>query len=264
MACEVQLNYLTIPVELIQFVIRNKFEKPLIVFLAFKSLCAGIINEKSLDWSRVSSITGIKSKATLKKHLNILFNLNWVGFNQTTRNYFVRGFNWIRKIHAFPKRTGVRFYINNFSKYKSFFAAAIISYSINKQLYAYKKAGIEKFGKAAFKRVDALQATRIFLKFPAYFGISNASIGKLLNCKKSQANRLKMRAARDKFLTIKKRYKLIAEFEKFDGNIRSYSENSGKLRFKRVRRGGKWKIQLLEQLYDQIISKLEFKRLKRI
>lgn len=277
-SCQQSLRHFTVPFKMIEWSHHHKHEKALMVYLYLKSISNGIVDEKALDYEDIKAKLKINTKRTFNKHLNRVIQLNWIGYNKNTKRYFIRSFSNVRKQHDLQKRSGVVFEHRDFKNFKSFITASIICHDINKQEFAYKKRFIKEMGIAALKRGGALQAkNRSYLGFAPYWGMSNFALGNLLGCKKSQANRLKMKAEKDGFITTVKHWELIAELPNYDRAIREYyiepansynksdeAAKRAKIRFMSIDRDGERVIQVVKQLHDEIIPKLRFKRLNGI
>lgn len=250
--------------DILEFCNAEKCIKALQVFLYLKSK-GDIINEKMIDFKDIKKVIKVCTRRTFNKHIGKLIQLNWIGYNKGSKNYFIRSFKKICLGNNFVKKSGVVFDYSNFSQFKSFVEASIICHDINKQEYACKKAFIKKMGIAALKKGGALQAeNRLYLGFAAYSGKSNVGLSKLLHCGKSQANRAKINAKKNRYLNTRKHIRVLEELDGYNRAIKSDFGNSNNIQFRTVKINGKKITQVYQQLHDEIIPMLRFKRIRGI
>lgn len=257
-------KHLTVPFEMIQFCYDNNFGKPLLVFLYLKSISNGIVNEKNICFKDFSAKSGIKDKRTFRKYLDILIDINWIGFNADSKNYFIRSFKRIRRSLGFRQRTGVIFETEYIPKFKGFIEGAIICQKLRRQEFARKAKIRQKAGQAALKKGGALQAIQPIEGVSDYVGMSNFRLSRLLGCSMSHANRAKIRAEKQGYLKTVKRFEVLAEKTSPNFNIRPHVADSHKTRFRVIKRKGVRFYQLVHQKYDELIPKLVFKRIPKV
>lgn len=257
-------RHLTVPFEMIQFCYENNFGNPLLVYLYLKSISNGIVNEKNICFKELSNKTGIKDKRTIRKYLGILLDINWIGFNSDSKNYFIRSFKRIRRSYDFNKRTGVIFEMVYISKFKGFVEGAIICHKLKRQEFARKAKIRRKAGQAALIKGGALQANQPIEGVSEYVGMSNFRLSRLLCCSMSHANRAKIWAEKHGYLKTVKSFEVLAENTTPDYNIRHFISDSHKTRFRVKKRKGVKHYQLVRQKYDEIIPKLVFKRIQKV
>lgn len=257
-------THLTIPMEIIQFSYDNNLKKPLQLFLYLKSVSSGIINQRQILSSDIKDKTGIRDKRSINKYLSILKDINWIGYNKTTGNYFIRSFSWIRKEYGFGKRSGVIFELEYLSKFRGFVEAAILCSHLKRQEFARKAKIRQKAGAAALKKVSAIQAGSPMEGVSDYVGMSNFRLSRLLGCSMPHANKAKILAEKHGYIITKKKYEKLYELTTPDYRLRSYLPECHKIRFKKRIKKGKASYLVLRQKHDEISSRLSFKRIGKL
>lgn len=254
------IPHFTIPIQLVEFVLRNNKVRCFSIYLFLKKNCDGTINETRLPYIEIAKELGIRDKRTVNKYITQLIDLNWIGYNAETKNYFIRGFNYLRSKLDFQKRKAVICEFSNLKELKPFLAASLVGYEIIRQKLI-QRSLIKRFGgAAALRRQGALQLPPPFF-LRCYFGLSNKRIGAILGCRKSQANRLKIESQKLGFLQVNKKFKFVKLLDKPDFRLKTYSPDGSKFRFRKSKSGD---IKVYEQLIDEIIPELRFKVIKRL
>lgn len=250
-------TYFNLPVDLLEYSYFNKYEKALAILLYFKSKSDGILNERTIDFSDLKKQTRISDRRTFKKYISILIELNWIGYNKKSGNYFIRSFSAIGKTNSFNNKLAVRVFNNDIKNIKSFTEATIISKSIRSQKYATEKSIIKLAGKAALKNGRAVQAFRQQKGYPPHYGLSNERIAQLLKISKSHGNRAKLNAEKNGYLKTNKKEKVITTLPLKDFYFKFSMSDNQKIRFKKLSNGF---IKVYKQLHDEIITLIEFCR----
>lgn len=91
-----------VPIQMIEFVYIEKKSKEFRLYLQLKISCDGKINLTSKDLNKLAQELNYCRK-TLIRQLNYLVSINWIGYDPITYDYFIRGFDSIRKCHKFHK-----------------------------------------------------------------------------------------------------------------------------------------------------------------
>lgn len=263
------MNKRSIPIELIQYCTGEELRKPLALLLAMNMHSSGKI-KRFTELSNIAITIGMKDKRTLKKHLNALLDYNWVGYNPISEIYFVRSFDKIRVLMGFKKRTSVTLYSSDLSNVQNWCDAVIVNSSVRDQKF-YWEIARRRFKRPVLTKEDSANPVQRVdpMTKPPYYGLSNYTIGKHLNCSISQACKRKRKAAKLGYLICKPHLKVIAKFPKADYRIREkfielYPSFRGKLRFRTIVNEGNSVIQLVQQLHDEVIPNTVFTRRKRI
>ena len=264
-------NKVQIPIEILTFVQKRKLVKPFAVYMYLKCMCAGKIRTTDAAFTKMPGKLSIRDKRTIEKHLRKLTELNWIGYNSATGDYFIRGISFIRKQQKFKSRKAATFYFKDLKNMQAFVAGSIISSNIKAQQYYWEVASRGRLKSVTMKKgvtkQDFIPASATTQK-PDYYGLGVHGIAKLLNCKPTRACELKQEAEKEGHIKTKKKFREIAVFEKSNDGLKknlgfAYPEMEKKVRFRKVKRGGKFFVQMVEQLHDEIKPKVGLKKIKR-
>lgn len=251
-------SYSNVPVELLKYANANKLHKALGIYLLLKASCNGHIVLTKQDRLQVMDALQIKTVASFNKHLGRLVAENWVGLDDSTGTYYIRGFNYLRRKHGFTGSLSVCFYTaTDGCTIKEFIQAALICNEVRRKVHGRNAKIIKLAGRSALKKESAVQELIATGKITAYCGLSNGLIGGLLGVGKSQADRIKKRLVRIGYIRTNPQYKQVATFNKPDWVLYSHLPPR---RYKfdvRVKKTGK-QITLYERSYDEIIACMEF------
>jgi hypothetical protein len=262
-----------VPVQLLSYVQEHKLVKPLSVYMYLKCMSSGKLHKSDSVFLNMPKVLGVRDKRTLNKHLATLLDLNWIGFNSQTGNYFTRGIGYIRQVHKFYKRTAVTFGIANLRDMQAFIAGGIISNNVKTQQYFWEVAKEGKLRSAIVKSGLASQDQKLTsnatTQKPDYYGLGVNKIAQLLFCSPSRASELKIEAQKAGYIRIRKKFHELCVLGKADHKLRaSYAftnpSEAKKVRFKKVKRKGAMMVAVLIQLHDEIRPKMEFKRMEKL
>lgn len=255
----------------------------------------GIVNRKSDAFKQMHSVLGFKSHNTINKYLRQSIRLNWIGYNAISQNYFVRGMDKLRASYGFYKRKSALFHLNNIQEMEPFLASVIVSHKIHNQKSYFEENESKRLKTAVKNTGAALQVAassdstqnwvpRRLINMmavtnskkkkenkPAYYGYSNRTIAQLLKCSKTTATELKHEMEKFGFIETIPHTVVIAILEKRDYNYRrnlykAMPELTGKVFFRVGLQKGKKNlrpkkvVEVVKQLYDEIIPKIKFSR----
>lgn len=270
-----QHKKIQIPIQLVEYVIKNDLHKPFQIYLYLSTHSNGLINTDDLDFSQMSDAIG-RQKRTLKLHLKKLLALNWVGYNAVSGNYWIRSLRKIRLMHEFKKRQAATFYLEYVKDTRAFLAAVLISTKVRGAKYYHEVVKTGRLKSAATSRDAALQglSSRAASPTPSHYGMSLKSMAQLLCCSQTTACELKQLAVKAGFLKVNHKFEVFQVLPKPDYSLRTklykaYPELKGKIRFKTVRlmnstkKNPKFGINVLIQSYDEIIPKIKFKNISK-
>jgi len=218
------------------------------------------------------STLGIKDRRTLNVYLLELLKHGLLVYNPKSGYYFISSFERFRRAQQLKDRTSVILFFDKFSTIQSFIDTAVIGQLIRNQEYFWLNGKI-KFRRPAIRKSDiantAIQVDRS--KKPAYFGLSNSTIAKNLNCSLSEACKKKHRAEKAGLIETKEHFLRIHTLDKADRNIRYQIYNSNpklmnRLRFRTFKDlvSGRKKIELVQQLHDEIKPLILFSLRRRV
>ncbi len=256
-------NKLTIPIELLEFAFHNKLVKALMIFMYLKYYTNGFVHKSSGLFQHLKSELDIKDERTLQRHLNSLISLKWIGLNESTGNYLIHSISQIRKQYQFIKRTACCFYFTELKNLKLKAVGAILSKQISVQKYLNSKKRKTKWV-ASNNRDDAFQPIKALSNFKReYFGFSNSVIAKIFKCSPTRACQLKQQAEKDGYIQVIHKFNNLMVLPAADNFLReqiysNYPHMKGRITFIRQKNG---KVNVVEQLFDEIIPLVQIKRL---
>lgn len=279
---------LVIPVQLIQEVFKLGIIKEFKVLVGAKMLTPGILRWGSSEVIQLSMLVGLKQR-TLKKHLDRLVTINWVGYNASTKTYYLRSWTWLRDSGQFFKRASVPICLKDIASFQAFLAGSLIGLSILNMKYAcdmYVRNNGNKMDKLEYKQrkrsrkqVESVindggmtsqgstASSPLRNKIPIYFGMSNAGIAKLLCCSYTNACDLKNAAERAGYIKTKPHFSKVIELNEPNFGIRHWcqmslsEERARRLRHITVKKKGVKQLMLVEQLHDEIHPLLDYHRI---
>lgn len=266
-------SYVQVPVELLSYVQEHKLVKTFTVFLYLKCMAVGKVRNTDEAFKQMPCMLGIKDRRTMHKHIQRLLGLNWIGFNEATGDYFIRGTEFIWKQHCFKIKTAATFYFKHIRKVQAFIAGSIISHNVKQQQYFREVVQTGKVKPAITKRHVAKQGrpqpAKTTDRKAAYYGLGVHRIATLLFCCPSRACKLKHDAEKAGFIKTKKRYNElgvlpVADYWYRDAYKRAYPENGKALRFRSAVRNNRRVVLVLEQLHDEVRPLVPFKRVKKL
>jgi len=126
-------EHLNVPLHLCEFAIQNRFVKELRLYLYLKKECFGQIKLSSLKKEEIAIALSCGDR-TVRNHLNSLMARNWIGYNEKSKYYFIRGFEKVRSIEGLAGRKGCWLEINTKDiwsdqrKFRAFVVATIIGH----------------------------------------------------------------------------------------------------------------------------------------
>ncbi len=255
---EFNTNHNTIPIGIAEFVVINKLERAFRVFLYLKNTSGGIINSKNLCFTDLGNYTGIKDSRSIQKYLKKLMDINWIGYNKKTGNYFIRSYQYLKRSEGLVTRHGIIIDISDLKKLKWQLYTGLITFRINGLKRAQFRFVSLKFGSSALKRHGAVQIFKE-LGLRSYFGLSNSQLSKLFKCSQSQANRIKIACIKSGFLIANKKFKLISNSSRPDYLLKYALPQSNKIRVTTNRKSG---FVFYEQLTDELIPIVYCKKMK--
>ena len=260
-----------IPLELLDYIQEQGLVTAFMLFMYMKCMSSGKILKQHPILRYMGEYLGIKDIRTVNKHLEALRALNWVGYNPESEIYFIRSFTSIRKKHGFKKRTAATFHFEDLKNLQAFIAGAIITNNIKAQKFC---RGVENREGERFATINKGVANQDHVPISAkplkpYFGIGVYKIAELLHCKHTRAGELKHEAAKAGFIKTKKKFRELYVFDKANSNWKkgfeyAYPEQAKKIKFRRVVRNGQVVVVMKEQLHDEIIPMMDFKRIGNI
>lgn len=183
------MDYLSIPVQLCKYALTEHKVNQLRLFVFLKTKCSGQIK---LSDSRIKTYAAEleMTPRTFKNNLNWLLRNNWITFNTKKRQYHLKSFFSLSEELDFQCRKGAIFEPFDFTKFKGFISAAVITYHMKlKGRYDKKRLGLDKRSprKNRFRR-------------PAIFSLPHTYLANVLDVSKSCARSYRHAAIKDNFI----------------------------------------------------------------
>ena len=288
-------TYQQIPTEFATYVFHHKLVKPFQVYMYLKCCNDGIVNRNSVAFKQMQTILNFTSHNTINKYLRQAICLNWIGYNAISQNYFVRGMDNLRASYGFCKRQSALFHVKDIRHMEYFLASVIVNSNIRNQKSYFEGKESERLKTAVKNTGAALQVAassdssqnwvprRVINQIavtkskkkkeerPAYYGYSNRRIAALLKCSKTTATELKQKMEKCGFIETIAHTQVIATLEKRDYTYRrnlykAMPELTGKVFFRvgllKSRKNVRPKkvVEVVQQLYDEIVPKIKFTR----
>jgi hypothetical protein len=259
---------LLIPVEVTEFIYENGLIKPFSIFLYLKLFAGNKVSATDEVFAKLRQDLKMSDPKgrTFNKHFQQLLELNWIGYNAESGIYHIRSFAYIRAINGFKKRRATKLFLKDILQLQVYLVGVLLCTQVYAQKY-YWEIAKGRSGTATNKRDVAKQsrASRRSSK-PPYYGICNKRIAKLLCCKYTRACNLKKAAAKAGYITLRKHYADLKELDKADYNMRPIiaerrPELAKRMRFWRQIKNGNKMVKVVQQLHDEIIPNIEFKKI---
>lgn len=258
---------LLLPYQITEYVFYNDLYKPFSIFLYLKMFAGDKVSatDEVFAQLRQDLMMSDPKGRTFRKHLQKLLELNWIGYNAKSGIYHVRSFDFIRAVNGFKKRRATKLFLKDIQNLQVYLAAVLICTKIHGQKYYWEK--VKGKSRTATKQRGVAKQSRASRHStqPPYYGLCNRTIARLLGCKYTRACELKQAAAEAGYLTARHRYADIKEMDKADYMLRPMlAERSPNLakryRFWRQIKDGDKIVKVVQQLHDEIIPHIEYKR----
>jgi len=118
-------NTLLIPVELCEYVMRDKYFAPFSLYLALKFYFMDVFVLTTEDLESLREILGYDTIKSIKNNLRRLYKDGFIGLDQVTKRWHVRGLEFICRKYRFQSRTGVFFELSDIKNIRGFCVATV-------------------------------------------------------------------------------------------------------------------------------------------
>jgi hypothetical protein len=257
---------LTVPVEIVEYAYSRGLLKPLAIFLYLKITIGDKIKGDNHVFDTLRVDLKMKDIRSFNKHMSELLALKWVSHNKVTNVFHVRSFNKVRIQFGFKDRQACITTLHDIRQIQTFAVGVLINVVIRKQRYFFER--IKGRTRTATLEGPVAKQSRAPRRtsFPEYYGLTNRKLSKLLGCKQTRACVLKNAAARAGYLEVKHRYLDLKEFTKPDYHYRRVLSTmdpalARRIRFFSKREGDKKVVKAVQQLRDELIPKMVFKKI---
>ncbi len=254
-----------IPVSLAHYAEKENLIEELRFYLALKLSCSGKIHAQKRPLKLLMELTGISSRTTLNKRLKSLKTLNWIGYNSSSQYYFVRSYHRVCQDLKIGSKTCVEFNAGSFKDFRAFIFATVVGQRIKAMEYAKKRSKEEvKFVPQYWDGTSPNSPPPLL----SYNGLPNSSIAELTGKSISRCAELKKLAEEAKFIMTKEKL-ITVDIMPYNPIIREvlkerYPTKFGRFKIKAIKRGiNKGKVRIMEQLADEIIPLLRYRKRKR-
>lgn len=198
--------YYLVPVDMCEFVCREKFFRPAQIYLYLKSQCSGKIKLTSKVIEEAADAIGV-SYRTIKNNIKKLIQRNWIGLDKKSKMCFVRGFDKVCKIESWKSKTGAWWNVTKVKLTKGFFIGACISYLARVQKRN-KFLELREKRLSAQQRVSAKHDKRFSL--PTHYPMACNALAQIYGISTSTAYLWKQLADKYGFIDLKKKVKHIS------------------------------------------------------
>jgi len=235
-----------VPVELCQFVLRQKMLPAFKIYLLLKMTTSGKCRLEKWDKIMYSEFCGYTSFKSFDNNLKNLRSLNWLGYNERTCYYFIRSFASIQKQHQLLKsRTGFWFAIQDMQDFDGVIYGAFIGY-LSKHQGKLQRAD-QKNGRS----------NQTLCKSPGFYPVANRALAKILNISVSTASMMKRRAEEEGAIeVIRKRIVTPATYSSFRILQTHYSDE--------ILKPILWKSKFYQRFPDLVRANLKYGMRKKI
>ena len=267
-------EYLVVPIQQCEYAEKHGIHNALAFYLALK-FQDDKFRLNCPKYKAAYLLADIKDSRSRKKYLNTLIELNWIGYNPTSKVYHVNGTQKIRRFFGFEKRTAVKIFKKDLTEIRTFTFAAILCYRLlvigkakkkkaseDKERAPEKKRGVKK--RFASKEVIFDLENDLLDLNADHVGMSVKKMGELYDLSPSTCSELKKKVQDLGYIKYRKVVKHLFSMKKPNYSIRNhyafaFPEIANKLRFTKNYSTGT--IHLGVQSYDEIFGNVDIKRL---
>lgn len=205
-------HFLQIPIDITHLTLREKFFRPLQVYIFLKSRCSGQLKISKSEIREVSSKLGT-SADTIKRNLKKLRERNWVGYNPESGYYFIRGFKKIKQLEGSKYLTSVCLSVDrelcDFRIFKAFLYGASIGY-----LARYQKGKARR--RAGSERTKGSSKHNPELRLPTHYPVACEAMSKIFGISISTAHKYKKEADEHGFIDLRNNFNMVKKIPKDD------------------------------------------------
>ena len=206
-------DILLVPIDLCFYAVQNRCIRMVQVYVHLKSISSGKVRLDNSELKKIVKELGIRSTKTLKKWLEELITLNWVGHNRKSGVYFIRGFENIRAINEFD-RTISAVFNNPITQFRPFVVGAVIGYLAHYQFR--KKEFVRKRRRTNQNSNDSKR----------YQPVATIALAKILGVSLRTAHQYKQLAFKAGFIDLKKNFEAAGSFKVNEVDLlRKYSHS---------------------------------------
>lgn len=148
---------------------------------------------------------------TIHNNVKKLRCLKWLRLNTKTKNYSIVSFDSIRKIHQFRSRASIEAVYYDVFRINALLGGAIYTY-LHKDFWrkVRKKRSVRLKGRTYHSHTSSFNYKLHEAPISVY------GVSKIFNISTAKASRLKNQAKRHQFINVRKNYKILEGYEKFE------------------------------------------------
>ena len=203
-----------VPTCLCQHVLQNKLIRPFQLLLLLKLYSDGVISLSNSVKIQLSEHLSI-SVRSIEINLNILIDLNWVGYRRINKKIYIRSFNTIMLDCKKKSYMAAEFTVEYLSSIRAYLTAAVIG----------RLGQVQKWKQTGENRAGARKKGRAFQSAFSPI-VSNIALSKILNISCSTAFLWKKDAECSGYITIKKRFESLGIRKKEVGHYKKYNPDN--------------------------------------
>lgn len=172
-----------LPVQLCNWVTRNRFCRPFQIYLYLRDNCSGKLKLSNEDLQNIASLLDVSTR-TVINNIQKLIQANWIGYNKKSQYYHIRSIEKIKHMYGFIARSCAEFDMRDLLRLKEFMFSAQVGAVINHTLRSRRRCSTERNSRVRSKQLAA----------PAKVSMSNRGIAECLGISKSKVHVLKRAA----------------------------------------------------------------------
>ena len=236
-----------IPIEMCHYALYNNKVRALQIFVWLKMKSSGKIKITKQVLEDMANDLGLKSIKTIKSNIDHLQEKKWITLSKRSGYFFISGFERIRKMEGFAKRTGAEFDIKDIRNFKGFLIGSEVSNLIGIQRRRLWVTERQKGGSMTVTHIP-----------PTFYPVANMVIAKIFNISLSTAWEWKKLAQKQRFIRIRRNFRPLKVNPGVLPALRKYGEESF------TRKARFWKGKIREQLPDTIATNMTLRNRKKL
>lgn len=187
-------GYLSIPVDLGRWALTNHKVNQVKLYIYLKTICSGHFKLSDELISCTCSELSIKSKRTFKSQFKWLIQKKWITVNSKKASYRIIGFPQLSSKLKFSSCKGALFEPMDFSKFKEFLIASVITY------YMIRKSRWD------IKSELHTRSSRKYFFPPASYSLPHTYLAKILHASKTNAAHFRNLAIKSGYIKAKPKF----------------------------------------------------------
>lgn len=200
----------------------------------------GKFRQDEKDLLFIEYVLQIKRRKTTLRYIQLLLELNFLGYNDKLKNYSINSFDKIRKFHDWKVRLAFPIDFSTYYKMQAVTGAVIYGY-LHKDFWR----NVKRKKSVHIKGSTYNFPTQTFNYKKQYAPVSVIGVNKIFNISIATASRLKTAALKAGFIKLKKNYEEIKIDVQLLVQIQKYNDFSDNIVFHK----DDYKMQLIDTVY---------------